>query len=83
MRSIIIPPPAPTNPQTNPIRVPQTMDWISRVFGGTADIRSLVVITGRNRNLIPSSRVIKIENPPIRVPGSRLDTQLDVYKRQP
>ena len=70
--SIIMPPPAPTNPQMRPIIVPQIMDCIARFFAGTFSIASFVVMTGRTMNFIPSRNVIMTEKLPIVADGSRL-----------
>ena len=72
MSSIIMPPPAPINPQMKPIVTPQTNDWIIRLRGETCCISSLVVITGRTINLTPSRKVMNTENDPIVADGSRL-----------
>ena len=73
IRSIIMPPPAPTNPQMNPISMPQRMDCMNRFFGLTASIESFVVMTGLTMNLIPRSSVMNTEKPPIAWLGIRLD----------
>ena len=73
MSSIIMPPPAPTNPQIRPITVPHRIDWITRVFLSTAIIVSFVVMTGFTINLMPSSIVITVEKPPIAFPDTKLD----------
>ena len=72
IKSIIIPPPAPTKPQIQPIIVPQIMDWIILFFGSAAAMVSFVVITGFIMNLIPSSRVMNVEKPPIVLLGIKL-----------
>lgn len=72
--NIIMPPPAPTNPQINPIRTPHTIDWITRFFAETLSIASLVVITGFTINLTPNRNVIKTEKLPMVEDGTRLDT---------
>ena len=72
--SIIMPPPAPINPQMNPTPAPQSRDCTNRFSALTAFIALLVVMTGRTMNLTPSRRVIKVEKPPIVVPGTRLAT---------
>ena len=69
-----MPPPAPMNPQINPIKTPQSTDWIARFRADTPAMASLVVMTGRTMNLTPSRKVIKTENPPIVVGGTRLAT---------
>ena len=43
---------------------------------------SRVVITGLTINLIPRSRVITVEKPPMAPPGSRLATQLPTSVKQ-
>ena len=74
--SIIIPPPAPINPQIKPTIVPQTTDCISRFLALTAAIVSFVVMTGFTINFIPSSSVINTEKLPIVVLGTMLAIQL-------
>lgn len=74
IKSIIIPPPAPTNPQINPIRTPQRMDWIALFFAETSIMASFVVITGFTINFIPSNKVINTETFPIAVDGTKLET---------
>ena len=74
IRSIIMPPPAPTNPQINPIQIPLMTDWMARFCADTLCMVSLVVITGRTINLIPSKNVIKTEKFPIVADGTRLET---------
>ena len=81
IKSIIIPPPAPIKPQIKPIIAPPSSDWTSRFLGSTAAMLSLVVITGLTRNLIPSSRSIQVEKPPMVRLGTRLDTQLPTRVR--
>ena len=76
MSSIIMPPPAPTKPQMKPMSIPHRTDWTARFPGSTADMDSLVAITGLTMNLMPSSRVIQVEKPPMAEEGTRLDTQL-------
>ena len=70
--SIIMPPPAPTNPQINPIITPQTSDCTTRFFAETPCMVSLVVITGRRMNFTPSRKVINTANPPMVAAGTRL-----------
>ena len=70
--SIIMPPPAPINPQIKPTTEPQSSDWTSRFCALTAFIALFVVMTGRTMNLMPSSSVIKVEKLPIVDPGIRL-----------
>ena len=65
MRSIIIPPPAPTKPQIKPTRTPHTTDCMNRFRGLTAAMASLLVITGRTMNLTPSSSVMNTEKLPM------------------
>ena len=74
IRSIIIPPPEPTNPQIKPIIIPQIMDCIARFFADVSAIDSLVFITGRTINFIPSRNVINTEKPPIVADGRILAT---------
>ena len=74
IRSIIMPQPAPTNPQINPIQIPLMTDWMARFCADTLCMVSLVVITGRTINLIPSKNVIKTEKFPIVADGTRLET---------
>ena len=71
MRSIIIPPPAPIKPQINPMTMPHRIDCMIFVFLSFSSNFSFVVMTGLTINLIPKSRVIKTENPPIVVFGRR------------
>ena len=61
-------------PQIKPMTVPLSMDCTNRLRGLTAAMLSLVVITGRRMNLMPRSRVMKVEKPPMVVLGTRLDT---------
>ena len=74
IKSIIIPPPAPINPQINPIMAPQINDCTARFFGDTFSMASFVVMTGFTMNLMPSKNVINTEKFPIVVDGTRLDT---------
>lgn len=74
IKSIIMPPPAPTKPQIKPISTPQIMDWMARFFAETADMDSFVVITGFMINLIPKRKVMKTEKFPMVVEGTRLET---------
>ena len=60
----------PTNPQINPIQIPLMTDWMARFCADTLCMVSLVVITGRTINLIPSKNVIKTEKFPIVADGS-------------
>ena len=76
IRSIIMPPPAPTKPQISPITVPQTADRTARFRGATLIIASFVVMTGRTMNLIPRRNVMKTEKLPIAADGRRLATKL-------
>ena len=71
-----MPPPAPIKPQMKPMRTPQTMDWTARFFALTPCMASLVVMTGRTMNLMPSRKVMNTEKLPIVAEGSRLATQL-------
>ena len=71
-----MPPPAPIKPQMKPMRMPQTMDWMARFLALTPCMASLVVITGRTMNLMPSRKVMNTEKLPIVAEGSRLATQL-------
>ena len=73
IRSIIMPPPAPINPQIKPIPHPHRIDWIILFPGDTDSMDSFVVITGFTINLIPRSNVMKTEKLPIVVLGTRLD----------
>ena len=52
------------------------MDWMARFFALTPCMASLVVITGRTMNLMPSRKVMNTEKLPIVAEGSRLATQL-------
>mgnify|MGYP005875577977 FL=1 len=72
IRSIIMPPPAPTKPQIKPIQVPQIIDWIALFLEETLFIASFVVITGLTINLTPKIKVIKTEKLPIVEDGKRL-----------
>ena len=72
MSSIIMPPPAPTKPQMNPISTPHTMDCAARFFAETRCMDSLVVMTGRTMNLTPSRNVMNTEKPPMAAGGTRL-----------
>ena len=72
--SIIMPPPAPTKPQMKPMAMPQTTDWTARFLALTAAMASLVVITGRRMNLMPSRKVMNTEKPPMVAAGTRLAT---------
>lgn len=65
IRSIIIPPPAPINPQMKPIITPQTRDWMNLLRGSAAAMASLVVMTGFMMNLIPRRKVMNTEKLPI------------------
>ena len=67
-----MPPPAPMKPQMKPISVPQASDWITRFFGDTPSMASLVVITGRTMNLTPSRNVMNTEKLPMVREGTRL-----------
>ena len=67
-----MPPPAPTKPQIRPMITPQTMDWTARFFAETPCMVSLVVMTGRTMNLMPSRKVMKTEKLPMVAEGSRL-----------
>ena len=69
----IIPPPAPTNPQINPIIIPHNIDWIIFVFTDFSSISSFVVITGFIINLSPTKNVIYTEKLPIILFGTKLD----------
>ena len=71
-----MPPPAPTKPQMKPMSIPHRRDWTTRFLGSAAAMASLVVMTGLTMNLMPSSRVIQVEKPPMAEEGTRLDTQL-------
>ena len=71
-----MPPPAPTKPQIKPMAMPQTTDCTKRFLGFVPVMDSLVVITGFTMNLMPSSRVMKTEKPPMAVLGTRLEIQL-------
>ena len=71
--NIIIPPPAPINPQINPTTAPHITDFTIRDFADTTAISSLVVITGFTMNLIPSISVMNTEKFPIATDGTRLD----------
>ena len=61
-------------PHINPIKTPHITDCSARFLAETPAIASLVVITGLTINLIPRMKVIKTENPPIVVEGTRLET---------
>ena len=74
--SIIMPPPAPINPQIKPIITPQITDCTNRFLGSTASIAFLVVITGFTINLTPSRNVINTEKLPIVLLGTWLAIQL-------
>ena len=74
IRSIIMPPPAPTKPQINPMRTPHITDCTARFSADTPCIASFVVMTGRTINLIPKRNVIKTEKFPMAADGTRLDT---------
>ncbi len=76
MSSIIMPPPAPTNPQMNPISAPHARDCAARFLGSAPSMDSLVVMTGLTMNLTPRNRVMTVEKPPMAAEGTRLDTQL-------
>ena len=52
------------------------MDWMARFFALTPCMASLVVMTGRTMNLMPSRKVMNTEKLPIVAEGSRLATQL-------
>ena len=54
--------------------IPLITDWMARFCGDTPCMVSLVVITGRTINLIPSKNVIKTEKFHIVVDGTRLET---------
>ena len=74
IKSIIIPPPAPTKPQIKPIIIPQMTDCMALFLGDTFPMASLVVMTGFTINLMPRRNVINTEKVPIVVEGTRLDT---------
>lgn len=74
INNIIIPPPAPTNPQIKPIRMPHTTDCTARFFAETSCMASFVVITGLTMNLIPNKKVINTEKFPMVAGGMRLAT---------
>ena len=78
IKSISIPPPAPTKPQINPIIIPQRMELIILFLGSTAAIFSLVVITGFTINLIPNINVTNVEKLPMVEFGSILESQLPI-----
>ena len=65
IRSIIIPPPAPTNPQIKPITTPQKIDCMTLTQRAFSAFASFVVMTGLKMNLIPSTVVMSKENDPI------------------
>ena len=67
-----MPPPAPMKPQMKPMSAPQTSDWHTRFFADTPSMASLVVITGRTMNLIPSRNVMNTEKLPMVREGTRL-----------
>ena len=71
-----MPPPAPIKPQMKPMRTPQTTDWMARFRALTPSMASLVVMTGRTMNLMPSRKVMNTEKLPMVAEGSRLATQL-------
>lgn len=71
-----MPPPAPINPQIEPIITPQITDCTNRFLGSTASIAFLVVITGFTINLTPSRNVINTEKLPIVLLGTWLAIQL-------
>ena len=74
--SIIIPPPAPTNPHINPIKHPKLKDSMALLLGDTLSMDSLVVKIGFIINFIPTASVTKTEKFPIVPFGTRLDTKL-------
>ena len=69
-----MPPPAPMKPQMKPMSIPQISDWTTRFFADTLCMDSLVVITGRTMNLIPSRNVMNTEKFPMVAEGTRLAT---------
>ena len=71
-----MPPPAPMKPQMKPMSTPHTMDWMARFLALTPCIASLVVMTGRTMNLMPSRKVMNTEKPPMVAEGTLLATQL-------
>jgi len=44
-----------------PMRTPQTTDWTARFRALTPSMASLVVMTGRTMNLMPSRKVMNTE----------------------
>ncbi len=76
MSSIIMPPPAPMKPQIRPMIMPHRTAWIARFLALTPCMASLVVMTGRTMNLMPSRKVMNTEKLPIVVEGTRLAVQL-------
>ena len=76
MSSIIMPPPAPIKPQMKPMSTPHTTDCTARFCALTPCMASLVVITGRRMNLMPSKKVMNTEKPPMVAEGILLATQL-------
>ena len=58
------------------MRTPQTTAWPARFRALTPSMASLVVMTGRTMNLMPSRKVMNTEKPPMVAEGNRLATQL-------
>ncbi len=71
--SIIMPPPAPINPQIKPMIIPHTRDWTALFFADTDFMASFVVMTGLTINLIPSKNVMNTEKFPMAAGGTRLE----------
>jgi len=71
-----MPPPAPMNPQMKPMSMPHTSDWTARFLALTPCMASLVVMTGRRINLMPSRKVMNTEKLPMVAEGTLLATQL-------
>ena len=55
------------------IRDRHKADWINLFSGVVSFMDDFVVITGFTMNLIPRSSVMKLENPPMVLLGTRLD----------
>lgn len=73
IKSIIIPPPAPTNPHIKPIKTPHIIDWTALFFAEMPCMDSFVVITGFTINFMPSKNVMNTEKLPIVVEGTKLE----------
>ena len=76
MRSIIMPPPAPTKPQMKPIKIPPKIDPKIFLLLLKEFIFSLVVMTGLMTNLRPKNKVMRLEKAPMVVEGTKEATHV-------